>query len=126
MSQSDNGDKNGGGGKKSSSTGVCSFCSRTGADIGPLVEGPNGVYICQHCIDLCHNIIKQEKRRGVQTKSLLGDIPAPRKIKEHLDQYVIGQNHAKKVLSVAVHNHYKRLTQVEDDKNDVEIGRAHV
>jgi ATP-dependent Clp protease ATP-binding subunit ClpX len=127
MTQSDNGGNKGGdNGNKSASTGVCSFCNRTGEDIGPLVEGPNGVYICQHCVDLCNNIIKQEQRRSVQTKSLLGEIPAPRKIKEHLDQYVIGQNHAKKVLSVAVHNHYKRLAQTDDDTNDVEIEKSNV
>ncbi|MCK5113241.1 MAG: ATP-dependent Clp protease ATP-binding subunit ClpX [Phycisphaerae bacterium] len=126
MSQFDNGNKNGGGGEKKTPGGVCSFCNRTGDDIGPLVEGPNGVYICQHCVDLCHNIIKQEQRRNVQTKSLLGDIPAPRAIKEHLDQYVIGQDHAKKVLAVAVHNHYKRLSEAEDDTDDVEIEKSNV
>src|SRR3954471_15445689 len=87
----------------------CSFCRKSYRDVGPLVEGPGDVYICGECIELCQSIIDQEKRRRGSTKAQFTNIPAPRSIKEKLDQYVIGQNRAKKVLSVAVHNHYKRL-----------------
>src|SRR5207237_6848658 len=77
------------------------------------VEGRSDVYICANCVDLAHNIIRQEKRKLTSTGPLFSTIPAPRQIKEFLDQYVVGQNHAKKALSVAVHNHYKRLTIID-------------
>jgi ATP-dependent Clp protease ATP-binding subunit ClpX len=90
----------------------CSFCRRSHRDVGPLVEGPGDVYICGECIDLCQSIIDQErKRRGTgKATGANSNIPTPRSIKEKLDHYVVGQNRAKKVLSVAVHNHYKRLS----------------
>jgi ATP-dependent Clp protease ATP-binding subunit ClpX len=102
-----------------------------------MVEGPSDVYICANCVDLAHNIIRQEKRKlssaGVPA---LGQIPSPRQIKEYLDAYVIGQNYAKKALSVAVHNHYKRLSQIEQPSgegisvsrpaDDVEIDKSNV
>jgi ATP-dependent Clp protease ATP-binding subunit ClpX len=76
-----------------------------------MVEGPSDVYICANCVDLAHNIIRQEKRKMSSTSApAFSSIPSPRQIKEFLDQYVIGQDFAKKGLSVAVHNHYKRLT----------------
>src|ERR1700681_3394830 len=87
----------------------CSFCRKSYRVVDPLVEGPNDVYICGECVELCQSIIDQEKRRRGGSKSLVTHIPTPRQIKDRLDQYVIGQNRAKKVLSVAVHNHYKRL-----------------
>src|SRR6266404_1089414 len=87
---------------------TCSFCGKSSRDVGPMVEGPSDVYICANCVDLAHNIIRQEKRKlssaGVPA---LGQIPSPRQIKEFLDAYVIGQEYAKKALAVAVHNHYK-------------------
>src|SRR5437588_3129899 len=105
----------------------CSFCRKSYRDVGPLVEGPGDVYICGECIELCQSIIDQEKRRRGGSKTLLTHIPSPRSIKEKLDQYVIGQGRAKKVLSVAVHNHYKRLSlsdaggggEVEVDKSNI-------
>ncbi|HOD84610.1 MAG TPA: ClpX C4-type zinc finger protein, partial [Phycisphaerae bacterium] len=106
---------------------TCSFCHRTSDDAGPVVEGPNGVYICSNCVELCHNIIRQEQRRTAQTKPLFTSIPTPRQIKEYLDQYVIAQEQAKRVLSVAVHNHYKRLTHVDMDQAEaVEIEKSNV
>ena len=78
-----------------------------------MVEGPSDVYICANCVDLAHNIIRQEKRKLSSNQPLFSTIPSPRQIKEFLDQYVVGQDYAKKVLSVAVHNHYKRLTTTE-------------
>src|SRR5260221_812017 len=99
----------------------CSFCRKSYRDVGPLVEGPNDVYICGECVELCQSIIDQEKRRRGATKTLSASIPAPRTIKDKLDQYVIGQHRAKKVLSVAVHNHYKRLSLGEAaGRTDVE------
>jgi ATP-dependent Clp protease ATP-binding subunit ClpX len=107
----------------------CSFCRRSHRDVGPLVEGPSDVYICGECIDLCQSIIEQErKRRGTgKADKAAGNIPSPRSIKEQLDQYVIGQPRAKKALSVAVHNHYKRLQHGEHGRaNDVEIEKSNI
>src|ERR671914_2643556 len=92
---------------------TCSFCGKSSRDVGPMVEGPSDVYICANCVDLAHNIIRQEKRKLSSSQPLFNNIPSPRQIKEYLDQYVVGQEYAKKALSVAVHNHYKRLTTVE-------------
>src|SRR4026208_2445915 len=78
----------------------CSFCRKSYRDVGPLVEGPGDVYICGECIELCQATIDQEKRRRGVSRGSVTNIPAPRSIKEKLDQYVIGQNRAKKVLSV--------------------------
>ena len=74
---------------------ICSFCNRSSDDAGPMVEGPNDVFICSNCVELCHNIIRQEQRKTTQAKPLFTTIPSPRQIKEFLDQYVIGQEHAK-------------------------------
>src|SRR5437667_6294257 len=93
---------------------TCSFCGKSSRDVGPMVEGPSDVYICANCVDLAHNIIRQEKRKLTSNQPLFSTIPSPRQIKEFLDQYVIGQNYAKKALAVAVHNHYKRLTTGEN------------
>ncbi|MGB7157838.1 MAG: ATP-dependent Clp protease ATP-binding subunit ClpX [Tepidisphaeraceae bacterium] len=92
---------------------TCSFCGKSSRDVGPMVEGPSDVYICANCVDLAHNIIRQEKRKLSAGAPAFTTIPAPRQIKEYLDQYVIGQEYAKKALSVAVHNHYKRLSTQE-------------
>jgi ATP-dependent Clp protease ATP-binding subunit ClpX len=101
----------------------CSFCRRSHRDVGPLVEGPGDVYICGECIELCQSIIDQEKKRRGGPKHASSNTPAPRTIKERLDQYVIGQQRAKKCLSVAVHNHYKRLS-LGDTARDVEIEKS--
>src|SRR5881409_1794245 len=104
----------------------CSFCRKSYRDVGPLVEGPGDVYICGECIELCQSIIDQEKRRRGATKSLVTHIPSPRSIKDKLDQYVIGQSRAKKVLSVAVHNHYKRLSIGEEAISEVEVDKSNI
>src|SRR5688500_19102971 len=80
----------------------CSFCRKSHRDVGPLVEGPGDVYICGECIELCQSIIDQEKRRRSAPRGLVSNIPAPRTIKEKLDQYVTGQQRPKKLLPVAV------------------------
>ncbi len=105
----------------------CSFCRRSHRDVGPLVEGPGDVYICGECIELCQSIIDQEKKRRGPGKAIgASNIPTPRSLKEKLDQYIIGQQRAKKVLSVAVHNHYKRLGQTDGVKSDVEIEKSNI
>src|SRR5215213_4323154 len=112
---------------------TCSFCGKSSRDVGPMVEGPSDVYICANCVDLAHNIIRQEKRKLTSTQPLFNSIPSPRQIKEFLDQYVVGQESAKKALSVAVHNHYKRLSvadpnagAAEKKDNEVEIDKSNV
>src|SRR4051812_39563646 len=117
---------------------TCSFCGKSSRDVGPMVEGPSDVYICANCVDLAHNIIRQEKRKLSSAGApALGQIPAPRQIKEFLDAYVIGQEYAKKALAVAVHNHYKRLSTMETPggenaaatprpQDDVEIDKSNV
>jgi ATP-dependent Clp protease ATP-binding subunit ClpX len=104
----------------------CSFCRKSYREVGPLVEGPGDVYICGECIELCQSIIDQEKRRRGASKALFTHIPSPRTIKEKLDQYVIGQQRAKKVLSVAVHNHYKRLSLGDQGHSDVEVDKSNI
>jgi ATP-dependent Clp protease ATP-binding subunit ClpX len=116
----------GGGPGGSKKNAYCSFCRKSYRDVGPLVEGPGDVYICGECIELCQSILDQERRRRGVPKTLFADIPAPREIKEQLDQYVIGQDKAKKVLSVAVHNHYKRLVHGEEGDGDVELDKSNI
>jgi len=105
---------------------TCSFCGRSKKQVDAFVEGPGGVYICPECVELCYNIVRQEKRRMTHTGFLLEEVPKPRHIKEYLDEYVIGQEHAKKILSVAVHNHYKRLLHTDKESNEVEIDKSNV
>ena len=107
---------------------ICSFCGRARKQTDAFVEGPNGVFICPECIDLCYNIVRQSKRRAGSTSSagLASETPSPRTIKEYLDQYVIGQIDAKKKLSVAVHNHYKRLLHAETANAELELDKSNV
>ncbi len=90
------------------------------------MEGPGGVFICPECIDLCYNIVRQERKRVRGLSTSMEDVPKPREIKEFLDQYVIGQAHAKKFLAVAVHNHYKRLLHTDLAEEDVEIEKSNI
>ena len=113
-------------GQSNNRKGSCSFCGRTKRQVDAFVEGPNGVFICPECIDLCYNIVRQERRRTQGVGSLFDEVPKPRQIKEFLDQYVIGQEKAKRGLSVAVHNHYKRLLHTESENDDVEIEKSNI
>ncbi|MBN2021150.1 MAG: ATP-dependent Clp protease ATP-binding subunit ClpX [Pirellulales bacterium] len=103
----------------------CSFCRKSYRDVGPLVEGPGDVYICGECIDLCQSILEQERRRRGTSRQLFTDIPSPRDIVGKLNQYVIGQDHAKRVLAVAVHSHYKRLMHGALE-SDIELDKSNI
>lgn len=105
---------------------ICNFCGRASTQNDTFIEGPNKVYICPDCVDLCHNIIQQNRKRQSKSAFSLDELPKPREIKEYLDQYVIGQEHAKKYISVAVHNHYKRLVHADSEDVDVEIDKSNV
>lgn len=102
---------------------VCSFCNRTQEEVRKLIAGPS-VYICDECIDLCNDIIAEEVDQD-DTPSVGSKIPRPREIKTFLDQYVVGQEYAKKVLSVAVHNHYKRI-ETKGTSAEVEIAKSNI
>ncbi len=120
----DSGDGNGFRGRKVT---TCSFCGKTSRDVGPMVEGPGEVYICANCVELCQNIFRQERRRVSAISAQLAEIPSPREIVEFMNEYVIGQNIAKRTLSVAVHNHYKRLLHTEsEDANAIELDKSNI
>ncbi len=106
---------------------VCSFCGKSARDAGPMVEGANDVFICASCVELCHNLVKEERRRSGRTKAPVKSIPRPREIFDFLATYVIGQDQAKRALSVAVHNHYKRLSHADSAAEvDVEIDKSNI
>ena len=101
----------------------CSFCGKTQEQVRKLVAGP-GVYICDECIELCNEIIAEEFSDDVEVG--LKDIPKPKEIRHILDQYVIGQDEAKKSLSVAVYNHYKRINAGQNKNEDVELRKSNI
>ncbi len=102
---------------------VCSFCNRSQEEVRKLIAGPS-VYICDECIDLCNDIIAEEVDQDEATTPS-SKVPRPKEIKAFLDQYVVGQELAKKVMSVAVHNHYKRIEN-RGGPNDVEIAKSNI
>ncbi len=103
---------------------ACSFCGASQEEVRKLIAGP-GVYICDQCIDLCNDIILDEvEEESVSGK--LAQIPKPKDIKVFLDEYVIGQDMAKKILSVAVYNHYKRIEEKASNKAEVEIAKSNI
>jgi ATP-dependent Clp protease ATP-binding subunit ClpX len=102
----------------------CSFCGKSQDQVQRLIAGPGGVYICDECVDLCREIIEEEQS-SAKPRVAPGKIPPPRKIYDQLNQYVIGQDRAKKTLAVAVYNHYKRINsgmQIDD----VEMGKSNI
>ncbi len=104
----------------------CSFCGKSQKQVKKLIAGP-GVYICDECIDLCNEIIEEELSEASDVQ--LGDLPKPREIFEFLDEYVIGQNTAKKALAVAVYNHYKRVQATSTDRpkdDQVELAKSNI
>jgi len=103
----------------------CSFCGKNQDEVGKLVAGPN-VYICDECIDLCNEIVVDSAEEDGDKKEL-NTVLKPKEISGHLDEYVIGQRYAKRVLSVAVHNHYKRIaSQEENFSSDVELQKSNI
>jgi ATP-dependent Clp protease ATP-binding subunit ClpX len=113
-------------GKKATAD-LCSFCGRAQSAVDLLIRGPEDLFICNECVGRCNDILgAEQKRRGARGgKPFLKEIPAPVAIKKQLDEYVIGQERAKKILSVAVHNHYKRI-QRDYNKGGVEIEKSNV
>jgi ATP-dependent Clp protease ATP-binding subunit ClpX len=106
---------------------ICSFCGKTHSEVRKLIAGP-GVYICDNCITVCKNILDKElggQQTPRKTASARSSVPKPAEIRQQLDQYIIGQEQAKKAISVAVHNHYKRIQQT-DAGGDVEIEKSNI
>ena len=105
----------------------CSFCGKSQKEVKKLIAGPT-VYICNECIELCNEIIAEEDAKEDSLKKSYSPLPSPPQIKEFLDEYVIGQDRAKKVLSVAVYNHYKRveLNDLSSKRNEVEIQKSNI
>ena len=102
----------------------CSFCGKSQHEVRKLIAGPS-VFICDECVDLCNDIIREEVQGEQSAKGGLADLPLPSEICQILDQYVIGQTHAKKILSVAVYNHYKRLKNI-GKTGDIELAKSNI
>ena len=104
----------------------CSFCGSKRSDVQMLISGNDG-FICENCIEQAHAIVKENASTEKATSSdSMKDLKKPKEIKEFLDQYVIGQDQAKKQLSIAVYNHYKRLLHAKDENREVEIEKSNI
>ena len=108
----------------------CSFCGKSQSQVQKLIAGPNGAYICDECVDICGEIIEEELMEMEDKQAFVDDTPdinllKPKELKSFLDEYVIGQEEAKKVLSVAVYNHYKRI-MADPSKTNVELQKSNV
>ncbi len=101
----------------------CSFCNRTEDKVGRLVAGPNNIFICGECIEVCESLLDNEETQG-QSEELA--IPTPKEIKERLDEYVVGQEEAKRILSVAVYNHYKRVSFAKSKEEGLQLEKSNI
>ncbi|MBA3642909.1 MAG: ATP-dependent Clp protease ATP-binding subunit ClpX [Chloroflexota bacterium] len=104
----------------------CSFCNKGQEEVRRLIAGPNQVYICDECVQLCREIIEEEEPPTPRLEPNFAKIPTPRKLYEQLNQYVVGQDRAKKILSVAVYNHYKRINAGIESDDDVELQKSNI
>ncbi|MCL1793511.1 MAG: ATP-dependent Clp protease ATP-binding subunit ClpX [Oscillospiraceae bacterium] len=117
------------GGKKTTPQAFCAFCGKTKNQVKMFIESPTGLYICDSCAAKCNEIVEEEIEKAISAEAggeelRISNLPKPVEIKQKLDNYVIGQDRAKKALSVAVYNHYKRILQKSD--NDVEIQKSNI
>ena len=110
--------------RKNEGTPVCSFCGRSGDEVEKLIAGP-GVYICNECIEVCSNILREELKADKKKAAPHFKLPTPEEIKKYMDQYVIEQDDAKMALAVAVYNHYKRIEH-EGEHDDVELQKSNI
>ncbi len=104
----------------------CSFCNKSQDQVKKMIAGPNGVYICDECVDICADIIEEEYEEGSEIEEMEINLLKPVEIKNFLDEYVIGQEEAKKVMAVSVYNHYKRVTAPQDDEDEVELQKSNI
>jgi ATP-dependent Clp protease ATP-binding subunit ClpX len=104
----------------------CSFCGKGQEEVRRLIAGPGAVYICDECVQLCREIIDEEEVPAASVEPTLTSVPTPKKLYEQLSSYVIGQDRAKKILSVAVYNHYKRVTASLDQDDDIELQKTNI
>ncbi|CAA9536473.1 MAG: ATP-dependent Clp protease ATP-binding subunit ClpX [uncultured Thermomicrobiales bacterium] len=104
----------------------CSFCNKGQEEVRRLIAGPNQVYICDECVQLCREIIEEEEPAAPRVEPGLTRIPTPRKLYDQLNQYVVGQDRAKKILSVAVYNHYKRISAGVESDDEVELQKSNI
>ncbi len=104
---------------------LCSFCGKSQRQVKKLIAGP-GVYICDECIELCNDIVEDELAEEAHVAPLLEDLPTPREIYDYLNDYIIGQEQAKKILSVAVYNHYKPVQAGAYGDPEVELQKSNI
>lgn len=104
----------------------CSFCGRSHEEVERLIAGPDGVFICNYCVELCHSLLlDEEQAQATPSEPYILNLLAPRELMAHLDAYVVGQTYAKRALSVAVYNHYKRI-QADKDAGDVDLEKSNI
>lgn len=104
----------------------CSFCNKTQDQVKKMIAGPGGIYICDECVDICADIIEEEYENDPEIEEMEIKLLKPAEIKSFLDEYVIGQEEAKKVMAVSVYNHYKRVMAPQDDEDDVELQKSNI